>query len=155
MSPVTLPPLHCAPGLCWPPPNVSCKSSWRFGSTPPQLLGPARRIRRYGPCHCWRRAWLSLCAVLTLVCAWGKVRSVARHNARRWQAKEAVNTSAVVLITVAAGQANGPSTSRCPADRRVAVQPGAELRAWAQGRGAVPLPRTARRQNFSLAVSHQ
>ena len=51
-------------------------------------------------------------------CQWR--RSVARRNARRcgWPAVEAVNTSAVALVTIAAGPANDPG----PQARRTALR---------------------------------
>ena len=108
-------------------------------------------------------AGVTLC---TLLCAWGEVPVEAKRvvatrggaDGQEWAAVEAVNTSAVVLATVAAVQrvlltALAPKQRAAvalPCGQRAAVEPGS---CWAElGRGAeLPLPRTARPARLSLA----
>ena len=81
-------------------------------------------------------AGVTLC---TLLCAWGEVPVEAKRvvatrggaDGQEWAAVEAVNTSAVVLATVAAGPAHGPGPQ---AARRRRAAPAGSGRRWSQAR---------------------
>ena len=100
-------------------------------------------------------AGVTLC---TLLCAWGEVPVEAKRvvatrggaDGQEWAAVEAVNTSAVVLATVAAGPAHGPgpqAARRRRAALRAAGGGGARHvlgRAGARGRTSTPTYRAPR-----------